>query len=172
MQTPPEFASIPKEDRIAWLEGNAGAFRVRDRSEDDGNDCGGSTEQDDDDDDHNEDRAAADRARKKARLDALSGRVSEATSRPAPAPVKQVKLSAEELVKIRDALGSQGELKGAGEALASIKRLEAHPMTLADLKATKIGVAVNRYRKHSSALVATQVANMVKDWKSLLPAKK
>ena len=43
LQTPPEYVKLPKEDHIVWLEGNAGAFRVRDRSEDDGNDCGGST---------------------------------------------------------------------------------------------------------------------------------
>lgn len=129
------------------------------------------------------------RARKKAKLDSLaqslsgsssstsqyssSSSVSSSSSAPAAKkkPLPPKKLSNEELIRIRDQLGLEGPLKPADVVLTALKQLERHPMELDHLKATKIGVVVNRYRKHTNAALAPRIQALVKTWKGLLPKK-
>jgi hypothetical protein len=115
--------------------------------------------EDEEDKDHDE---VAERARKKAKMDALAGR---------PEAKKEVvpkKLSGEELTAINTLLGSAGDLKSAEEVRGAFASLQAHPMTLAELKATKIGVTVNRYKKHTNSGIKSQAAECVVKWKTLL----
>jgi len=89
-----------------------------------------------------------------------------------PAPVEELpppkKLSLDELNSIRDQLGVEGLLKPAEVVAPLIKQLERHPMELGELKSTKIGVALNRYRKHTHAGVNARVTKLVTSWKSLM----
>eukprot|EP00457_Paulinella_chromatophora_P012003 gb/GEZN01012173.1/.p1 GENE.gb/GEZN01012173.1/~~gb/GEZN01012173.1/.p1 ORF type:complete len:353 (+),score=79.18 gb/GEZN01012173.1/:28-1086(+) len=61
------------------------------------------------------------------------------------------------------------DTKTATKILSS---LESHKMTLDDLKLTKIGKEINRYRQHPDAGVALQAKNLLKKYKSLADAAK
>jgi hypothetical protein len=127
----------------------------------------------DDDQEHDE---SAERAKKKARLDALAGRTEPFHVEPKKEAKKEVKkevmvpktLTKEELVAINTKLSTEGALKPAEEVRGAFTSLQAHPMTLADLKATKIGVTVNKYKKHTNSDIASRAASLVVKWKGLL----
>lgn len=127
--------------------------------------------------DDDEDAEITEKKRKKARLDDLarssssssynSFRSEKKVASTKPAVMKQ--LSAEELTRIRTELGTEGSMKSADEVLPLVKKLECHgAMTVDILKATKIGVAANRYRKHPNSAVAARFSDVVKSWKKLL----
>lgn len=84
-------------------------------------------------------------------------------------PSKPKKLSQPELLSIRDKLGFEGALMESDKLLPLLKQLERHPMDLDTLKSTKIGKAVNRYRKHTNSVVASRILAVVKKWKKLMP---
>lgn len=62
----------------------------------------------------------------------------------------------------------QPELVAAEQAIKAIKKLKKAKMDLTILKATKVGLTVNKYRKHSDAEVATTAKALVGEWKGLL----
>lgn len=62
----------------------------------------------------------------------------------------------------------QSELVPAEKAMSAIKKLEKAKVDLAMLKATKVGLTVNKYRKHSDANVAATAKALVGQWKGLL----
>lgn len=62
----------------------------------------------------------------------------------------------------------QPELIAAEKAMEAIKKLKKAKIDLAVLKATKVGLTVNKYRKHSDANVATSAKALVGEWKGLL----
>jgi len=79
-------------------------------------------------------------------------------------------LSTAELEQLFKQLDGKIESIAPKDALMALSKLMYHPMDIPTLKATKLGVAVNPYRKHPDDKVGRYAKEVVKRWKNLLNA--
>jgi len=85
-------------------------------------------------------------------------------------PLPPSRLTKGEIEEIGRQLSGDMTKVAPGDALRALVKLMAHPMDLETLKATKIGVSVNPYRKHEQKKVAHYAKEIVGRWKKLVPA--
>mmetsp|Transcript_36089 Transcript_36089/g.70949 ORF Transcript_36089/g.70949 Transcript_36089/m.70949 type:complete len:258 (-) Transcript_36089:236-1009(-) len=86
-----------------------------------------------------------------------------APGKPAPAAV-----TLEDVKKIAADMTASTDLLAEPVVSPLLNKLSKFKMTIDVLKETKVGLLVNKYRKHSSQAVKDKAIYLVKDWKSLL----
>eukprot|EP00808_Paulinella_micropora_P023939 g5001.t1 len=86
---------------------------------------------------------------------------------------RNTNLSRADLFKLTTKLqAEEGKFLDAQEATKVLATLSEHKMTMEDLRLTKIGKEVNRYRGHSDSKVAVLAKTLLKKYKSLADAAK
>lgn len=79
-----------------------------------------------------------------------------------------VAITLDEIKQIASKLAGAKDLFSDQEVLPMLTKLAKFDMNLDALKETKIGVEINKYRKHNSEDVKTRALFLIKKWKSLL----
>lgn len=85
-----------------------------------------------------------------------------------PPPPKAAPVTLEDVKDVNKALTAGEAMLPAAEVLPLLSKLARFDMSLEALKETKVGVAINKYRKHESEDVKTRALFLVKKWKALL----
>lgn len=121
---------------------------------------------DDDDDEEHQEPGVEEEAQGPLKRRKVAG-----SSSAAPAVVP---LSPDELVSLRRELECSGkeDFLDSKAAMAVFNKLSAHSMTYEDLKASKVGKEVNRYRKHKDAAVAQKAKVLIKKYVATKDAAK